>query len=262
MLETLVKLHGEYGAESVRAEFENEGLRVDELLRLKEVAVRAGMGLMLKIGGCESVRDMLEARLVGATEIVAPMIESPFALHKFVQAVLKSCPADERPSLTLSCNIETQDAVAAFAEIASHPDAARLEGIVIERVDLCFSMGLGADDVDREEINASVLQVARIAKDKGLKVTIGGGLSGRSLPFLRSLHEAGLLDRFETRKVTFSAPATLANDAAKALVASLGFELLFLRNKQSFYQHIAHADSQRIQHLEGHYWQQISGIVS
>jgi hypothetical protein len=262
MLAALKILRDTHGAVAVRAEFENEGLRIDELLRLKEVAMRAGLGLMLKIGGCESVRDLLESRLVGATEIVAPMIESPFALHKFVQAALKSYPAEEHEARFLSCNIETRDAVDAFAQMIAHADIAHLRGIVIERVDYCFSIGLTEQAVDRDDIAATVRQVATLAKTKGLQVTIGGGVSSLSLPFFRSLAADGLLDRFETRKVTFAAAVTLAGDAERALLTALGFELLFLRNKQTFYRHISMADEQRIEHLESRYLQQISGIVA
>ena len=53
-------------------------------MRLKEVVSAAGLGLTLKIGGCEAIRDMYEARVLGVARIVAPMIESPYALQKFL----------------------------------------------------------------------------------------------------------------------------------------------------------------------------------
>jgi len=35
------------------------------------------LGLTLKIGGSEAIRDMFEARVLGVSRIVAPMVETP-----------------------------------------------------------------------------------------------------------------------------------------------------------------------------------------
>ncbi|MFH1428285.1 MAG: aldolase, partial [Candidatus Margulisiibacteriota bacterium] len=74
MVDILKELKDKYGAVGVRAEFEAEGTKLEELLRLKEISMKAGVSLVLKIGGCESVRDMLEARVVGVDSLVAPMV--------------------------------------------------------------------------------------------------------------------------------------------------------------------------------------------
>ena len=51
--------------------------RLEEAMRLKEVVSGAGLGLTMKVGGCEAVRDMYEARVIGVERIVGPMVESP-----------------------------------------------------------------------------------------------------------------------------------------------------------------------------------------
>ena len=76
-------LKEEYGVLSIKAEFEAEGTRKDELIILREFVYEANLGMIIKIGGCEAVRDLEECKLLDATGVMAPMIETPFAMQKF-----------------------------------------------------------------------------------------------------------------------------------------------------------------------------------
>ena len=107
MVEALADLRENHHVSGVKAEFEAEGTRLEEALRLKEVVSQAGLGLTIKIGGCEAVRDMYEARVIGVQRVVGPMVESPHALRKYLAAVRLAFPADERDDVEFCVNIET-----------------------------------------------------------------------------------------------------------------------------------------------------------
>lgn len=258
MVEMLKALKEEYGAMSVRAEFESEGTKIEELLRLKEIGMKAGLGLTLKIGGCESIRDMLEARTIGVNYLIAPMTESAYALQKYLQAVVNVFPAEERGHTDILCNIETVCAVECLHEIINVPEIKYLDGIVIERVDLCFSKGLGETNVNDDEINDIVEKIILRAKEKGLSCTVGGGFSAGSLPFFRKLTNGDLLDRVETRKVCFNSPEMMRHtNPEKGIFKALGFEMLWLRNKLNFYRGISVMDKQRMAMIEHRYMREI-----
>ena len=114
MVEALKDLRDHHHVVGIKAEFEAEGTRLEEALRLKEVISRAGLGLTFKVGGCEALRDIYEARTIGVERIVAPMVESPFALQKFLKAVDLAFPADEQEDVQFAVNIETLAAYQAF----------------------------------------------------------------------------------------------------------------------------------------------------
>jgi uncharacterized protein YjaG (DUF416 family) len=80
MVDILNDLRENYNVIGVKCEFESEGTRLEEALRLKEVVTKASLELTIKIGGCEALKDMYDARIIGVENIVAPMIESSYAL--------------------------------------------------------------------------------------------------------------------------------------------------------------------------------------
>jgi 4-hydroxy-2-oxoheptanedioate aldolase len=253
MVDTLKDLLDNHAVNGIKAEFEAEGTRLEEALRLKEVVMKAGLGLTIKIGGCEALRDMYECRTIGVERIVAPMIESAFALKKFLGAVRIAFPEDERQDIMVAVNIETITGCKNFDAMLSLADINGLNGIVMGRVDLTGSWEMKRDDVNSDRVLEITRELFVKSRKKNLENAVGGGVSAHSLPFFRSLAADNLIDRYETRKVIFKCPEALNANPDKGILKAVGFELLWLKNKRDYYKNISIEDEERLQMLEKRY---------
>lgn len=251
MLKALKDLKDNHHVIGVKAEFEAEGTRIEEALRLKEVVTKAGLELTIKIGGCEAIKDMYDVRAIGVNNLVAPMIESPYALQKFLLSAKNSFPEDERRDICFLINIETIDGYKNFDRMLELPEIKELGGIVLGRVDMSGSLGLSRDDINSDKIFEIAKDVFTKAKKKGLKCIVGGGVAKEALPFIRKFQ--GVLDRYETRKVIFKCPEALSDEAEKGILKAVGFELMWLKNKRDFYGMIYNEDKHRIDMLQSRY---------
>jgi len=252
MVEQLKDLRQNHHVVGVKAEFEAEGTRLEEALRLKEVVTKAGLDLTIKIGGCEALKDFYDARSIGVTHIVGPMIESAYALKKYLGSARAAYGKDEYSTVNFLVNIETITACDNIDEILNKYDITGLSGIVLGRVDLTGSLGLTREDVNSERIFGIAQKVIAVAKKKGLEIVIGGGVSKETIPFLNQF-PAGTFARYETRKVIFECPGSLSGAYAEGILKAVGFELMWLKNKRDFYGLIYHEDAIRIEMLEKRY---------
>lgn len=253
MARILTDLKQNHHVAGVKAEFEAEGTRMEEAMRLKEVVAQAGLEMTIKVGGCEALKDMYDAKVIGVSRIVGPMIESAYALTKFIKSAQMTFPKEEGHDVKFLINIETMTSINNLDEMLASPAVEHLHGVVIGRTDLSGSIGLHSDEVNSDQIFNIVKPVAEKCKKAGLEVMIGGGVSAHfSLPFFKKLPE-GVLSRYETRKVIFQCPGALGPHTDAGILKAVGFELMWLKNKRAFYGAIHHEDAKRIELLESKY---------
>ena len=226
LTDLLKELRTKFSAESLKAEA-FEDLTREDVVNLKELADEAGLGLTLKVGGSEAYRDTKFASEIGVKKLVVPMIESPYALEKFINVVEEVYPDNEFPEIY--ANIETFNGAALLDEILQDENCQRMSGIIFGRTDMCGSLGLTSQDVDNDEIYQYALSISNQVAKCGKPLYIGGRVSSHSISFFRNLP---YLSGFETKKILFNSKILSSDNAQDAILVALKFELLWLESKE------------------------------
>jgi len=253
MFEILKSLKENYGVIGVKAEFEAEGTRIDELMRLIELVRKLNLKLGIKIGGCEAMKDLMECKQFGTEYIIAPMVETDYALKKFIEAKNKIFENEERDQTEFLINIETKtttDNIAKLIKINNnYKGNERIDGWVFGRVDYTLSCGLSRDDINNSEIVTKAVQdISKNALESKMNLVVGGAVSIDAINILKKIRSIKL-NRFETRKIIFSEEALEINDLSKGMLEAVNFELLWLKNKKNYYGSIFKEDDKRIKML-------------
>lgn len=247
MLDILKELRQEHNILAVKAEFEAEGTRKDELVNLLNIVAHADLDLHIKIGGCEAVRDMHECRTFGAGAIVAPMVETPFAMKKYLQAIDAVYTPEEQKNMLYVFNAETITTYNNLDDILAVPGVKeKIDSVSVGRVDFTASLGLTRADINTDKITPYLDTMLRKCDAAGLKCGFGGGVSPETKPVLDAVSD--VLYKFETRKVVYRYFKELK--LTDALLLGMEFELLYLKNKNDLYTYLRNEDVKRIEMLE------------
>lgn len=244
MISLLEDLKENHNILSVKTEFEAEGASVEEIQYLKQFISGLDLSLTIKIGGCEAINDLINAKKIGAKSIIAPMIESSFALKKFVMAINNVYSVEEKNNTDFYINIESVTGFKNIDEIINLEEFKEISGIVFGRSDMVLSLNYPKDYVDSEEIFEYANNIASKLVDK--KFIVGGNITKKSLQFLIKLKN---LSMFETRKIVFGVDSNLDN-MEEGIIKALKFELLWLKNKQYTNLNFSNELLKRIEALE------------
>lgn len=249
MINVLKKLKDKYGMIEIKAEFEAEGSRIEEMMRLKDMASFINLPIILKIGGAEAVTDIYNGIILGVNGLIAPMVETKYAVSKYLNVIDNMIQPDNREYIEFAINIETLTAVNNIKEILSLEKLNLLTFITFGRSDFAQSMGLKKTEVNNDIVFKHVKQVASLVKNKGLKFAMGGNITRNSIPFIKQLYADNLISKYETRKIVFDS-SFIENNPDEGIELALKFELLWLKSKRRFYSKIKEEDEIRIKDLE------------
>ena len=100
-----------FGVTAIKQSFEDEGASFHDVLVMRKITSAAKVELNVKIGGCEAKNDIIFCRKIGVDSIVAPMVESSYAIKKFIQCF------DKKNRHSLFVNLETDLALKRLSKI-------------------------------------------------------------------------------------------------------------------------------------------------
>ncbi len=230
---------------ALKSEFESEGATYEDTVLLAGLAENAGLDFVVKIGGCAAVNDIYQLQKIGVKKIVAPMIESPYAMQKFVKTI-QSIYDGELPELLI--NIETAVGMQKLDAILNTDEIKFIKGIVFGRSDL-----IGSLNITKEFINAEILlklldEACEKVAQKSLQITLGGGICPESTFFLRKLASKHQI-KFETRKVVFDFEIINSEQLSATIIKALEFEQLWICHKKSLFGSVHNLDEKRLNEL-------------
>ena len=248
ILEVLKTLKDKYGVFEIKAEYENEGSRQTELMRLKDITEKLDVPIILKIGGVEAITDIYNALALVVKGIIAPMAETDFAANKFLNAVNTFIPEDNRKDIEFAINIETITSYENLDKILALKDINILNSLTVGRVDFAGSLKKDRSFTNSENMMNYCKEIFSKAKKKNLKTALGGAISSDSINFITELINEQLLDKFETRKLVYHKDCV--KTISQGIKLGVKFELLWLKSKRRYYHRIKDEDEKRIVMLE------------
>lgn len=221
------------GASAVKQSLEDEGASFEDIKKMKNLTSKVGLDLNVKIGGCEAKNDIFFCKRIGVNGIVSPMIESKYALNKFIQTVKK----DKKTSLYI--NLESDLAFKNVREIINSKHFKSLRGIVIGRSDLAGSLGLTKKEVDSKKIYKKVHKVLSSIKKKKKNIVckMGGSLTYKSKNFIELLFKKKLINRIETRNVEILLSKRTISNLKQLIFLAFDFEMEWIKNKLRHQKH-------------------------
>ena len=174
------------------------------------------------------------------------MIESPFALDKFIESATKIISPTALSNIQLGINIETINAYKQFKEISKADGFSSLYNVTVGRVDFVNSMKKDRSYVNSSEMLEITTDIFTTARELGKKLYVGGAVTAASEEFFKTLYGKGLLDKFETRYVIYD-PAIAVKNLSQCLIEGQKLELDILRYRQDLYYRESTKEDARIE---------------
>jgi 4-hydroxy-2-oxoheptanedioate aldolase len=238
--DSLENLNKYYGVIGMKQSFEDEGVLLNDVVAFKRITEVCGLESFVKIGGCEAKSDLFNCIRMGINGIIAPMIETPFALSKFIDIMSEYKGRADSYML-----IESKTGYENIDEILFNGNR-KIKGIIIGRSDFSKSYKLNKSEVDSDFIYSKVEEILNKAKKNNYITTIGGNISTRSTRFIKEMYQKNLLDRIETRNIVIELNSENIKIIDETIQKALDFEIEWLTYKLSISSKLSSEYSERI----------------
>ncbi|MBZ8179880.1 aldolase/citrate lyase family protein [Oscillatoria salina] len=233
-LTAMLKLmNSQYGLYALKAGTEWEDMNYSEIDYLYRIGQKE-IPIFVKIAGSEARTDLRHLRAIGVNGILCPMVESEYALEKFVITTQKAYEESEI-NPTLAINIETIQGYHKLDEILNSPYFKEIDTVVIGRLDLSLSMQM--NNVDNPEVVQITQDLANQVRRLGKHVSVGGFVNPNSAVSLQKFN----IDRLSTIHTMFD--LNRVTDVTASIWKGIEFEIAYYQslieinpNRQEFYQ--------------------------
>lgn len=227
-LEINLKNLKKYGLVGIKQSLEDEGAGFEDIRLMRKITKKLKLNLNVKIGGCEAKNDIFFCDEIKVDGIVAPMVESKYALQKFINTTIDNFLTKK---VKIFFNLETIQAYKNFSSLSNLKEFNLLSGIVIGRSDLAGSLSLLKNDVNSKKIFKIVNTIASKIKKKNISIKMGGSITPKSLVFIKKLYLSKKLFIIETRNCEFRLNDNLLSNFENVLISVFKFEIAWLEFK-------------------------------
>jgi len=242
-LKIIVSQLKDLGCSGIKISYEDEGALLNEVISMRYLTASVGINLSIKIGGCEAKRDIVDCLNISCDTIVAPMIESAFALNKFSKSLKQYNFNGEK-----GFNLETINAYNNLEDITT--EFSCIDFVTFGRVDFVGSLNKDRSYVNSDEMYEIVKNVFSKTKECGKKCYLGGAISINSKDFIGKLINNDLIDKFETRYIIFDAKKINFEEFNTLLKLANIFEVEWMKFISERYGKLFNKDTERIKMME------------
>lgn len=240
-LKSLLNKLKDEGAVGIKISFEDEGALLNEMMTMRYLTAFVGLELSVKIGGCEAKRDIVDCINLCTDSIVSPMIESKFALEKFINSIEKYEYMGKK-----GFNLETINAYNNLNELENVFNY--INFVTVGRIDFVGSLNKNRDSVNSDDIYKIVEDIFYKVKKYNKKCYLGGGINIDTKEFIEKLKYNNLIDYYETRYVIFD--INKVKDYKYSLYLANLFEIEWMKYIRSQYINHSDKDKNRITMIE------------
>ena len=226
LYKSLLNLKKRYKIKGIKAEFEAEGSSNENISKLRALTNKVDVELHTKIGGVEAINDIYSSIECGVDGIIAPMVETGFALVKFIESI-KKLNLKKKPFLSI--NIESETGLKNIDDILKRSNNF-INNITVGRSDLSMSYFNKKIDQNSQLIQKNIFIISKKAKKFNLSCTIGGGINKQTVKLYKNNKHISLVRKIETRKVIFEKNIFLKN--CKPLNNAVDFETKYILYKR------------------------------
>ncbi len=193
----LTRLRDDFGCDSLKVATEDAGMSFEEISEVYRL-FNDILPIAMKIGGPEARNDIHNAVQIGVACIIAPMIESVYALEKFIQTVEEVAGKIKYEKLSKQINIETITACDNIENIINSKCIEAIHQVTIGRTDLSRSI---RENVDSQRMLELTKKIVDISRAKNIEVSVGGNITPENAV---KIAEMATPDKINTREIGFT----------------------------------------------------------